>query len=102
MQPITKKVAKYYGAWALLGVCISALGNTLSDHGEYGLCAHLLLSFTGLPCALLSWLITPNGSTIDTFLAGAIGLFQWTLVAELISHFTGNRSSKCDANSPRS
>jgi len=94
MQPTTRKVAKYYGSWTLLWFCIAALGNTFAGHGEYGISAHLVLSFTGLPFALLSWHIHPNGSALGTFVAGAIGLLQWCVVAELNSRFNSWRRSR--------
>lgn len=94
MQPFTKKVAKYYGAWVLLCVCVAALGNTFAGHGEYGISAHLLLSFTGIPFGPLSWHIHPNGSALGTLVAGAIGLLQWCAVAELNSRYNNWRRSK--------
>jgi len=61
----------------------AALGNAFADRGEYDISAHLLLSFTAVTFALLSLHIRPNDSTLGTLLAGAIGLLQWVLVAEL-------------------
>jgi hypothetical protein len=93
MQPMTKKVAKYYGGWVLLWVAIAFLGNTLAGHGEYGISAHLVLSFTGIPLALLSWLLLPNGTPLGTLVAGIIGLLQWCAVAELNALFNMRRRS---------
>jgi len=87
-------VAKYYGSWVLLWFSTAFLGNTFAGHGEYGITAHLVLSFTGLPLALLSWEIHPNGSVLGTFAAGAIGLVQWCVVAELNARYNIGRRSK--------
>jgi len=76
-----KKVAKWYGAWALALLAIAALGNSFSGHGEYGVSTHLGLTITGLPLSLLSWYI-PNGTVLGVLVAGLIGTAQWTAVAE--------------------
>jgi len=94
MRPISSSVAKYYGGWSILWVCVAYFGNTFSGHGEYGITAHLVLSFTGLPFALLSWEIHPNGSVLATCAAGFIGLVQWFAVAELYARFNMWHRSK--------
>lgn len=94
MQPVTKRVATLYGGWALLWLSVAFFGNALAGHGEYGITAHLTLSFTGIPLAPLSWHIHPNGSVLGTLAAGAIGVLQWCAVAELNARYNIWRSSK--------
>lgn len=79
--PTTKKIAKYYGAWAAAWIAVAFFGNTFAGHGEYGETAHLVLMLTGLPFALLSLHIIPNGSILATLAAGMLGWVQWSLVA---------------------
>lgn len=81
MHSAAKKVAKWYGAWALLLVVIAALGNSFSGHGEYGVSTHLWLTITGLPLSLLSWYVQ-NGTVLGVLVAALIGIAQWTAVAE--------------------
>ena len=88
MSPITKKIALFYGLWALFCIFLSAVGYGDSKAG------HLYLTFTGLPLALLSFHIIPNGSVFATFVAGVIGWLQWCLVAEANSKFNTWRKSK--------
>lgn len=88
MSPKTKKVALFYGLWVLLCILLSAIG-----YGD-GKAGHLYLTFTGLPIALLSFHIIPNGSVFATFFAGAIGWLQWCLVVEVNSRFEARRKSK--------
>jgi hypothetical protein len=88
MSRATKKVALYYGIWALLCVLLSAIG-----YGD-GKAGHLLLAFTGIPLAPLSFQIVPNGAPLATFVAGAIGWLQWCLVAEANSRWNSWRKSK--------
>lgn len=83
MRRATKKIAEFYGAWALALFAIAALGNTFSGHGEYGISTHLLLTITGLPLSLLSWYIVPNGTVLCVLVAGLIGTTQWAAVAEV-------------------
>ena len=88
ISPATKKVAVIYGAWALLCVFFAAIG--LGDHKA----GHIYLAVTGLPLALLSFHIIPNGSVFATFVAGVIGWVQWCLVAEANSRWETWRKSK--------
>ncbi|MEQ1639021.1 MAG: hypothetical protein ABL903_20355 [Methylococcales bacterium] len=88
MSSITKKVALFYGLWVLLCILLSAFG-----YGD-GKAGHLYLTFTGLPLALLSFHIIPNGSVFATFVAGVIGWLQWCLVVEANSRFDAWRKSK--------
>ena len=88
MSPTTKKVAFFYGIWVLLCVFLSAIGYGDSKAG------HIYLAFTGLPLALLSLHIIPNGSVFATFVAGVIGWLQWCLVAEANSRWDAWRKSK--------
>ena len=76
-----KKVAKWYGTWALALLAIAVLGNYFSGNGEYGVSTHLWLTITGLPLSLLSWYV-PNGTVLGVLVAGLIGTAQWTVVAE--------------------
>jgi len=82
MSRATRKVAKLYGAWVLPWFVVAALGEAFAGHGEYGIVAHFNLTVTGLPLSLLSWHIIPNGSATATLVAGAIGLLQWSIVAD--------------------
>jgi hypothetical protein len=70
MNSATKKVAIIYGVWALSCVIFSAIG--LGD----GKAGHLYLLFTGVPFALFSLEIIPNGSMFATFIAGLLGWLQ--------------------------
>lgn len=87
MHQGTKWVAIGYGAWALLWVAIAAAGYAFTSHGEYGVAAHLTLSFTGLPLGLLSWGVSPHGSVLATGTAGIIGFLQWCILAELNARY---------------
>jgi hypothetical protein len=87
MQPMTIKVAKYYGAWVLLWTGVALTGKVFTYHGEYGISAHLILSFTGAPLAPFSWYIHPHGSILATLVVGLIGLIQWCVVSELSSWY---------------
>lgn len=77
-----KNVLALYGGWSALWLVVAAFGNTFSGHGEYGISAHLVLAFTGLPLGLLS-LHAPNGTALGVAVAGVIGTVQWCAVAEL-------------------
>jgi hypothetical protein len=88
MSPLTKKVALVYGAWVLLCVFLSAIGFGDSKAG------HLLLAFSGLPLALLSLNVIPNGSVLATFVAGLIGWVQWCFVVEANARWKAWRKSK--------
>jgi len=77
MKSKTKKVALYYGLWVLLCVVLAAIG--YGDHKA----GHIYLIFTGLPFSLFSLGIIPNGSTLATLVAGAIGWLQWCLIVEI-------------------
>ena len=81
MHRAAKKVAKWYGVWALTLLTIAVLGNSFSGHGEYGVSTHLWLTITGLPLSLLSWYVQ-NGTVLGVLVAGLIGTAQWTAVAE--------------------
>lgn len=87
MQPVTKRVLKVYGAWVLLWVAIAFFGGTLSGHGEFGISAQLILSFTSFPFGFLSF-HAPNGTVVGTAVAGVIGLVQWAAVAEINGRLT--------------
>ena len=94
MQPITKKVIKYYGAWICFWVLVALYGELFTDHGEFGLGAWLWLSVSGLPLSFLTWHISTNGSLFGIFLVSVVGLFQWCVVAELNAKFEVWRKSK--------
>lgn len=81
MHRAAKKVAKWYGAWALALLAIAVLGDSFSGHGEYGVSTHLWLTITGLPLSLLSW-YAQNGTVQGVLVAALIGTAQWTAVAE--------------------
>ena len=93
MHRTAKKVAKWYGAWALALLAIAALGNSFSGHGEYGIATHLWLTITGLPLSLLSWHV-PNGTVFGVLVAGLIGTAQWTAVAEANARWEAWRQSR--------
>ena len=88
MSPATKKVALVYGVWVLLCLVLSAVGFSDSKAG------HLFLAVSGLPLALLSLHVIPNGSVFATFIAGLIGWLQWCLVAEANARWEAWRKSK--------
>jgi hypothetical protein len=48
---------------------------TIKPMGDGGVIAHLWLTITGFPFALISWLL-PNGSIVGVALAGALGAAQ--------------------------
>lgn len=75
-------------------VAVACFGNTFAGHGEYGETAHFILSVTGLPFALLSLHIIPNGSILATMAAGMIGLLQWSVVAEANARWEAWRRSR--------
>ena len=81
MSTITKKVAVFYGAWVLICIVLSVIGYGDSKAG------HIYLAFTGMPLALLSLKIVPNGSVIATVAAGLIGWLQWCLIVEACSRW---------------
>ena len=85
MKSITKKVAKLYGGWSLLWLSCTGYGLLLTNHGEFGVIAHLWLIISGLPLSLLSLQVMPNGSFLAVLAAGVIGMLQWSIVAEVIS-----------------
>ena len=93
MHRTAKKVAKWYGAWALAVLTIAVLGNSFSGHGEYGISAHLWLTITGLPLSLLSWHL-PNGTILGVLGAGLIGTAQWTAVAEANARWEAWRQTR--------
>ena len=93
MHLAAKKVAKFYGAWALALLAIAALGNSFSGHGEYGVSTHLWLTITGLPLSLLSWYV-PNGTVLGVLVAGLIGTAQWTAVAEANARWEAWRQTR--------
>ena len=88
MSPATKKVALVYGIWVMLCLVLSAVGFGDSKAG------HLFLAVSGLPLALLSLHVIPNGSIFATFIAGLIGWLQWCLVAEANARWEAWRKSK--------
>jgi|SRR5690554_6676539 len=90
MSSATKKVAIIYGAWVLLCVFWA-----MSGYGD-SKAAHLYLALTGLPIALFSLQITPNGAPLATLVAGLIGWVQWCLVTEINSRWNAWRNSKND------
>ena len=90
MSPATKKVALVYGIWVLLCLVLSAAGFGDSKAG------HLFLAVSGLPLALLSLHVIPNGSVFATFIAGLIGWLQWCLVAEANARWEAWRKSKSE------
>ena len=85
MKSVTKKVAKLYGGWSLLWLCCAGYGVLFTNHGEFGVSAHLWLIISGLPLSLLSLQIMPNGSVLAVLVAGLIGLLQWSVIAEVMS-----------------
>lgn len=82
MHAGTRKIAVLYGTWAVFWLAVAVFGDAFGAYGEYGLAAQFYLTFSGLPLALLSWHVIPNGSPAGVLAAGAIGLLQWILVAE--------------------
>lgn len=88
MSPATKKIAIYYGAWVLFCVLWAITG-----YGDSKV-AHLYVALTGLPLALLSFHIIPNGTPVATLAAGLIGLLQWCFLAEANARLEAWRKTK--------
>lgn len=66
----------------LLLTAIAAYGALFTNHGEFGVSTHLLLTITGLPLSFVSWLIHPHGTVIGSIVAGVAGIIQWCAIAE--------------------
>ena len=94
MMKCTKKVAVIYGVWFLFWLSIASYGALFTNHGEYGISAHLWLILSGLPNSLFSLSIKPNGSVFAVVVAGVIGLLQWCILAEVIAKQEINRSQQ--------
>lgn len=90
IAPATKKTAFGYGVWVLFCLVLSATGFSDSKAG------HLFLAVSGIPLALLSLHVTPNGSVFATLVAGVIGWFQWCLVAEANARWEGRRKKNAN------
>ncbi|MBU2713193.1 hypothetical protein [Zooshikella harenae] len=78
----TKRISLIYGGWATALFLFSVYGTLFSDHGEYSISSHLLLSVTGMPLSFISWSL-PHASLTGIAVAGVAGLIQWILVSEL-------------------
>lgn len=91
-----EKVFVWYGGWSLLWLAVPFLGNSLSGHGEFGLCAHFILAGTGLPLGLLSFHVIPNGTVNAVAVAGLLGTTQWCAVAALNHGWARWQSAKKD------
>jgi len=96
MATSTKRVIKIYGAWVLVWLAIAAYGSLFVAHGEYGISSHLWLTITGFPLSLISWFIKPHGTFFGSLVAGAIGLVQWCVVAEVNARWDAWRKSKAN------
>jgi hypothetical protein len=83
MTTLPRKIAALYGVWFMFWLLLAIYGSLFSNHGEFGVIAHLWLIITGIPLSLLSLHVMPNGSVFGVFLAGVIGLIQWCAVAVL-------------------
>jgi hypothetical protein len=59
-----------YSLWAAFCIWV-----TIKPIGDGGVTAHLWLTITGFPTALLSWLL-PHGSLVAVVLAGVLGAAQ--------------------------
>jgi hypothetical protein len=94
VQPITKKVAKYYSVWICFWVLVALYGELFTNHGEFGLSAWFWLSISGLPLSFLTWHISANGSLFGIFLVSLTGLIQWCTVTELFAKFDVWRKTK--------
>lgn len=82
MTTRTKIIGIAYSAWAIGFFLIAVYGALFSDHGEYGVSAHLWLTLTGMPFSLLSWGV-PHGSVIGVGVAAVAGIIQWGAISEL-------------------
>jgi len=100
MHTAAKKVLKFYGAWSLLLLAVTVLGSAFSGHDEYGISAHFLLAVTGLPLALLSLHMVPNGGASAVLVAGILGTIQWVLVADANARWEQWRQSRPRQRSP--
>lgn len=94
MMKYTKIVAAIYGIWFLFWLSIASYGALFTNHGEFGVSAHLWLIISGLPNSLFSLSIKPNGSVFAVIVAGVIGLLQWCIIAEVIARQEKNRSQQ--------
>ncbi|WP_189372656.1 hypothetical protein [Vogesella alkaliphila] len=88
MNPMTQKFAFSYGIWVMFCLVLSAVG-----FGD-GIAGHFLLAISGMPLALFSFHVIPNGSVFATFVAGLIGWLQWCLVVEINARWEAWRKSK--------
>lgn len=60
---------------------LSVYGALFTGHGEYGISAHLWLTFTGTPLSFISWGF-PHGSVLGVAVAGTAGTIQWCAISE--------------------
>lgn len=81
MSRRTKIVGIAYGAWTIAFFLIAVYGALFSDHGEYGLSAHLWLTLTGMPLSFISWAV-PHGSVFGVTVAGVAGIIQRGAISE--------------------
>lgn len=80
-----------YITWTLLAFFVALYGYYFTSHGEYGVSAYLLLTITGLPSSLISWLL-PHGSISAVFVSGLLGITQWFLIFKATCFFELKRT----------
>ncbi|MCW8930749.1 MAG: hypothetical protein OQL19_10970 [Gammaproteobacteria bacterium] len=85
IKPLTKKIVLIYGIWFVFWVLLTLYGKYFTNHDEFGVSSHLLLTLTGLPMSIFSW-FGPNGTLNGVLLAGTIGLTQWCAISEISGH----------------
>ena len=83
MASCTKKVGIIYGAWVTVFLTIATYGLVFTEHGEYGISAHLWLLLTGMPLSFVSLLFS-DASFLSIAIAGVAGIIQWCVIAEFL------------------
>ena len=63
---------------------VAAYGYYYESNGEFGVSGHLLLTITGAPFSIISWLL-PHGSLKAIFVAGVLGTLQWYLFGKFVA-----------------
>ncbi len=74
-------------------MAVALYGFFFTNHGEYGISAHLWLILTGLPLSLVSGLM-PHGSILGATAAGILGFVQWAIIGQLILFFQAKNCAK--------
>jgi len=89
-KSVTLTIALFAG-WALAMLTVALYGQYRGLE-EYGISAHLLLMFTGLPSSWVSWSF-PHASLVAILVAGIAGCVQWALIVWLYSRSKNGRKA---------